>query len=89
MEWEGSRRLLGRTDACQCILVLKVIPLDIVGYCLFYLYHLVIVMIVIVVIIVSVLFSFPRPEVSLRLPLLVLLRLPQPLTLGTIRCPHG
>ena len=62
MEREGSRRLQGRTDGCQRILVLQVVPLDIVGYRFFFLHHLVIIAIIIIIIIIniSVLPSFPR-----------------------------
>ena len=66
----------GRTGACQRILVLQVVPLDIVDYHFFFLHHLVIITIVIVIIIVSVLPSFPHTQLSLLLPLLVLLCLP-------------
>ena len=51
MEWEGSRLLQGQTNTCQCILVLKDVPLDIVGY-------LIIIAIIIIVITVDVLPPF-------------------------------
>ena len=82
MEWEGSRLLQGRTDTCQHILVLQVVPLDVVDY-------LVIVSILIIVVAVDVLPSLPCLQLLLLLLPLVLLCLPQPLTLGAIRRPHG
>ena len=82
VEQEGSRCLQGETDTYQRILVLQVVPLDIIDY-------LVIISIIIITIAVSVLPLFPCLQLPLLLPLLVLLRLPQPLTLGMIRCPHG
>ena len=82
MEREGSRLLQGRTNTCQCILVLQDVPLNIIGY-------LIIIAIVIIIVVVGVLPLFPHLQLSLPLPLVVLLCLPQPLALDVICRPHG
>ena len=72
----------GRTDTCQHILVLQVVPLDVIDY-------LVIdSTIIIIIVAVGVLPSLPRLQLLLLLLPLVLIRLPQLLARGVIHCPH-
>ena len=51
--------------------------------------YFVVISIVIIIIAIGVLPSFLRLQLPLLLPLLVLLRLPQPLALGVIHRPHN